>query len=364
MHESEVINIGPLTSLSSLNYYLSKKIGSIRDSYANGSTPDFIFDLTHLQYKSISIAALTALLSTSKRIRDFIGYPIPALLKWDPLVQGFLNDIGFFEISQKFKIFDWRPERIVGGFVRGTTNSSTRILYFADVHPENRLTFDSLGSLKAQLKQKIRPNFSLRCESILHDIEGLNADIINKATLELIVNSLIHGQEIAFVGIQRSKRGVTISVCDSGIGFPRSLKKIFGNDHKLSNLSNIEGIVVGSLIQKNEHGLRQAISEITNIKEALDVGNYENEGWVVISSYDSEIRWQKANWVMACDKTENINFVDGAGFNYIDIIGDPVSGYQTSESFYGGYWKKYNDFLIGTRITFEVPLRQVKKFDY
>ena len=160
--EEIVIHIGTLSSYNSLVYYLGSKFNEIRELYQSGRTPKVVFDLSNLEYGNISISALTGLLCNCKKLRDFLGYPIPAILKWDPQLQGFLADIEFFRITERFKIFKWIPEGIVGGYKMGVINPNTKILHYGDIKPLKNIDLSNIGIEKASLKQKIAPNF-LRC---------------------------------------------------------------------------------------------------------------------------------------------------------------------------------------------------------
>lgn len=344
-----VVNVGPLTSYNSLVYYLGPKLKSIRDLYLSGSTPEILFDLRSLEHGNINISALTALLSISKRLRDFIGAPIPATMRWDPRVQGFLSDLEFFTLVDKFKIFNWKPEGIIGGFRMGSINPNTKIIYYGDKKPIKHIDAKNVGIEKAILKQKIAPNFLMRCANVFYGFDDHLEDIISNTTLELIVNALMHAEDFAFVGLQRSNKRITVSVCDSGIGFRKSLCRSYNEIEYFKELQNIEAIVIASLIQKNIHGLRLAINEILNPRKfnaAL--------GWIIISSFDSEIRWQKNNWerAIAVFDSEDIRKYRP---NFLKMIGEPLKDFRENK-FIEGYWKNYENSLVGTRITFEIQL--------
>jgi anti-sigma regulatory factor (Ser/Thr protein kinase) len=206
-----------------------------------------------------------------------------------------------------------------------------------------------------KLKQKIAPNYLMRCSNIFRGFDEKLEDIISNTSLELIVNSLTHAEEIAFVGIQRTSNRITISVCDSGVGFPKSLKKLFKDIDIKRPLTHQDGILIGSLIQKSQHGLRLAISEVLNYD--TDHLNELNEGWVIISSFNSEIRWQKNNWDKATNYFEKINISKELPSIQI-ALGEKSDKYIEKEDLEKGYWKSYDNFLLGTRISFEIKIRE------
>ncbi len=345
------INVGPLTSFNNLVYHLGPRFKQIREAYIEGHTPEILLDFSEARPKAVSVATLTALLSVCKKLRDYVGSPINAFMPWNPILQSFFQDIGFFEWSNKFSIFNWTGDPI-GGYQSMPPNPTNKILYYGDILPIRNIDVSEIGKIKAQHKQKISPNFVLRCAKIFEDFDSRLQNIITNTTLELIVNSLMHGEETAFVGIQRTSKRITVSVCDAGIGFPKSLSRTFA-EFSNKQLSHIEALIVGSLVQKKEHGLRLAINEVLNFDES-SLFNDQNDGWAIISSYNAELRWQKSNWKKAVKAFSTYQI--GAPIDVSAILGEPLKQYTDISRIYEGYWKSYPDFLVGTRITFEIPI--------
>jgi hypothetical protein len=353
MSHTIVVNIGPLTSFNSLLYHIGPQFQKIRDAYLRGESPEIIFDFKNLGFqKGMSIAAITALLSSAKKLKDFLSFPIPAIINWDPVLLGFLADIGFFEYCDKFQIFEWLPKNIIGGYKSGKTNPNTKILYYADIH-KIRSDEDLLriGEIKAGLKQKISSNFLMRTSRLFEGFDNTLEEIIGNTSLELIVNSLVHGEDTAWVGIQRSSKRITISICDSGIGFQKSLRRSYKNQNNLGNLNYEDSLFTGCLVQKNEHGLRLAISEVLNMEYSDLSAN--NEGWVIISSFNTEIRWQKNNWKSALNYFDNHTGIP----KIVEGLGSKLDNFIEREQIENGYWKKFDNYLLGTRITFEIVIK-------
>ena len=347
------INIGSLSSLNSLVYYFAPKLEEVRQAYRRGETPNILLDFRNIKYGNINIGALTSLVSILKRLREFVGKPIPATINWDPKLQGFLADIDFFGIVSKYNLIDWQPSGIIGGYRTGQINPNTKLVYYADTSSTDSLSEYEIGLKKADLKQKIAPNFLLRCANLFYGLDKRTEEILTSTSLELIVNSLLHGEDIAFVGLQRSHSRITISVCDTGIGFSRSLSKAYLNNSNLQKLPHAEAIFIGSLIQKNVHGLRLAIQEVLNLKSDMPTLDFSNDGWVIISSYGSEIRWQKRNWLNAISHFDSTN-ISVSKPNIYAALGPPSNDYHSSGASMDGYWRNYPNYLVGTRITFEV----------
>lgn len=355
--ETIIINVGPLSSFNSLVYHMGSKLDQVRDSYSHGQTPQIAFDFRNVKLGILSVPALAAFLSTSKKLKDYLGYPIPLVMTWDPNLQGFLADIGFIEAANHFRIFEWEPKGILGGYRTGRLNPLSGILYYSDkLSPTSDWTEDDYIREKELRKRKIAPNFLLRCSKILESIENdRSTNIIANTALELIVNSLIHGEDHAFVGVQLRQRRITLSVCDSGIGFPKSLNKSFKSLNHFDRIDHSTAILIGSLVQKYQHGLRLAIAEVLNFSEDDYIGDVINEGWVIISSFNTEIRWQKANWRNAIDSFDSIDiYKELPDIN--KILGKPIKDFVDREKIEQGYWKNYASYLVGTRIAFEINI--------
>jgi hypothetical protein len=342
--ERKLINVGPLTSFNSLCLHLIPQLTELRNDYVHGKRVTPVWDLRNITPKAPSISALTAFLSISKRIRDFIGQPVEIASHWQPAFQGFLADVGFVKIAQEFDLYDWKG--MLGGYRTGITNPKTKIFYYSDLPDLDRSNQQQVIEWKDRKRQEIKHSLLLRLSNLFdskffHESWSNNLESVLTVTgSELIVNSLLHGNEIAFVGVQRSGKGITTAICDAGIGFPKSMKS---NHQWLKDaplLKHINAIVMASLLSKNKIGLYRAIDDVI-----------QTTGYVVLSSYDAEVRWEHALW----EKAKELR-VDQKG-QVVDMkdLGAPLKGYAELEQIYKGYYKEYEGFLIGSRITFEIP---------
>lgn len=349
--EKKIVSVGPVTSINSLVYHLSSQFLEIRNDYVHGRRPVFSFDFSDMRGRSISLPALASLLSVGKKLKDFIGYPIPVEMKWDPQVIAILTDSHFIPIAKKLNIFSFSDE--FAGTIRMNNeflNPNTRLLYFGDIKPISDIPPELIGIEKAIHKQKIISNLRIRCANIFKGFDDSLENTLYNTLLELIVNSLMHAQEYAFVALQRTSKSISISVSDAGIGFKKSLFQTFKIPH-FKELSNAQAIFIGSLIQKDIHGLRLAIEEVLNFdSESLDD---TNEGWVTVSSYDAEIRWQKKNWRKAIKYFDQIDIKNQIP-DLSKVLGDPLEKLVDRQVIEDGYYRLYNHFLIGTRISFEI----------
>ena len=342
--KKQIINAGSLSSISNLNYHLTKELKILRESYLSGTDNIPVWDLRYLIPKKVSFSALTAFLAISKTIRDFIGQPIEILVHWQPEFQAFLADTEFIQISQDFDLYDWRG--MLGGYRKNKTNPNTRISYYSNLPHYHYTDIENIIAWKDYKREELKRSLSFRLKSIFDNnyfIEQWNNEleaVFSTTISELVVNSLVHGRSIAFVGVQRTRKGITTCVCDSGIGFINSLKRYKPNLRKKLDNSSLIAILYASLHSKNKIGLYRAINDVIR-----------SGGHISISSLDSEISWQFENWqsMKEYENLDDILNIELQNTNYY------INKYVDLATLKKGYFKNYEHFLIGSRITFEIP---------
>jgi hypothetical protein len=341
--EQQIINIGSLRNLSNLNFHLSKELKILRDSYLLGKGLIPVWDLRNIPPKGASIAALTAFLSISKTVRDFIGQPINVLSFWQPEFQGFLADIGFLRIAQEFDLYNW--DGMLGGYSNNKNNPSTKIFYYSDVPKIDYSDQEEIINWKDSKRQDIKHSINFRLNNLFnhdsfHQMWSANLESIFTITLsELVVNSLLHGKDIAFVGVQRTRKGISTSVCDSGRGFLRSMLDSKSNFQETLDNSNLQALLLCSLQSKNKIGLFRAINDVIL-----------SNGYVSISSFDAEIVWRENLWNDAKSLENKIGIENISS----ELLGGHINGFADTETFANGYMRKYDNYLVGSRITFEI----------
>lgn len=340
----QIINAGSLSSLSNFNYHLTKELKILRQSYLNGDGNIPVWDLRNITPKSVNFAALTAFISISKTIRDFIGKPIEIKVLWHPDFQGFLSDIDFLKISIEFDLYDWKG--MLGGFKKNATSPNTRIFYYSDIPSFDYTDIDRVIAWKDLKREEMKRSISFRLKPIFDnnyfkdewnkELEAMFSTTIS----ELVVNSLIHGRSIAFVGVQRTRKGITTCICDSGIGFLNSIKKYKPELTEDLYNSSLKAILYSSFHSKNKIGLYRAISDVIKSK-----------GNINISSFDSEILWKEELWSVI-DKYDHLEEILKVEVEKSDFF---INTFVDREKINRGYFKKYDHFLMGSRITFEIP---------
>ena len=353
------INIGSLSSYSSLYNNLAPSLSYLRKLYANDKLPEKIyFDFRYIERKRIKISALTYLLSVSHNISRIYKRPFDVIINWDPYILSFLHDLDFISIANYFRLYDW--EGYIGGYKSGQFNPNSKLFYFEEIN--SIFNFSSkidLDRWKEECREDIEIELEKRFEKILliQDLDReYNIFLIDKlisTTAELIVNTLLHGQEICFMGIQRTSKGISISISDSGLGLIDGLKN-FRKWAQSVNLkekyidfeikNDIDALLNAALIKENDVGLKSAIDDIIN----------DLNGYVTMSTGLAEIRWETQNWNIASQRFDYDNFHKNLQ-SANDLLGEEKKGFMSKSDYYKGYYQIHKNYLKGTRISFEVP---------
>lgn len=343
------INVGPLTGLASFCLYTARGLKQFSDLYMEGERPEVEWDLRFIEPSHMSMAALTAFLSTAHRVRQFTDHAQPIRVVWNPQVFAFWEDITFFQIAKQYDLFRWQ-EGILGGYSSGDTNPNTELLVipFENV-PDRSVDLEQWKMWKDSVRQKFKDELILRCGRLFQpsrrsgEFPQKLRDHIAVACAELVVNSLLWGRSSAFVGLQRSGSGITVSVCDSGVGFISSLH---GQPTKFKTLrsgNHVEALAIGAVVNKREYGLRRVISTVI-----------EHGGWVSMSSFDTDIIWKERLWERA---KAGAGTAEESSLNLrtlMSAIGTPVSSKPTHDEREDGYYRIWDHGLRGTRIAFEI----------
>ncbi len=358
-NETYYINVGSLSSYTNLYNTLGNSISLLRKLVSENNIPnEIIWDLRFIERKRISIFALTYFISVAKNLRDYFNHPFKVIMNWDPYILSFLHDLNFIKISNYYKIFDW--DEYIGGYTSGQFNPNSKLFFFDS--PTSILDFASkvkLNKWKEMKREDIELKLSDKIENILlikeldEDYNSYLIEMLISTTAELVVNTLLHGQEISFIGIQRTGKGISISLSDSGIGLIGGLgnlrkwaKKINLNDKFIDfEIENdIDALLNSSLLKENDVGLKSAIDNIIN----------NLHGYVTMSTGFSELRWEEYNWNKSRDNYDYSNFhikLQSAK----KILGEEKKGYLDKKEYYKGYYETHNVKLRGTRISFEIP---------
>lgn len=345
------INVGPLTSVSSLASRVGDRLQEFGRLYRSGVLPEVEWDLREVVSGRMNMAALTSLLALIDRMYRFLQRPQTAHLKYDPDVFAFWNDISFVELAEKCGGIQWNPD-VVRSCRRGGTNPNTKLFVVPLMHrAPDKADLEQWKNWKDALRREVKDRLLLRCGPLLEsDQPGQIREVLSLAAIaaaELVVNALLWGRATAFVGLQRSGAGITISVCDAGSGLLTSLtekRSTAEGEHLPLFKTDVDAILVASLMNVRAYGLRRAITSVV-----------ENGGWVLVSSGTSEVQWRERSWVRAIDLAQTVGgklreFPDSWNILEKRLRGTPASHYPE------GYYYKADGSLRGSRISFEIPI--------
>jgi hypothetical protein len=353
MSNQPTLNIDPgaLRGIGSLNFFVGPALKKFTRAVLAQKTPDVSWDLSGLSAQGTNLAALTALLAISHRLRLFSSKPQHLIFQWKPALFTFLDDIGFFKIGREANLFTY-DIHVVGGYSRRLTNPNTK-LHFFQIEPCPGYEPDNeLRAWKAIKRYEYKIRLETAAAGLFRERHGQYPftrqlrETVFVTTAELIVNSLLHGSSPAFVGMQRSTIGISVSVCDAGHGLLNSLKaQHLDKMIDVPNRNAINSILLASTVNLKEHGLKMAIDEIIR-----------NGGWVRVATDNAEIRWAAPNWLPIRREFEQSHWIQTAQTTFdLDSLGPSNSKSWTTETKKFG-WRIYSSPIRGTRIAFEIPI--------
>lgn len=347
-----VIRVGRMQRIESLHKIVASKLHEYSELYRKGKRPTVKINLTELIPGSVGMAALTAFMSLTDRLRNFTEKAIEIDIPWNTSLFSFLDDIGFFRLAQERDVLAIQNE-ILGGYSIGQTNPNTQLLFFDNSEvPSSEAIGDALPQWKDNIRTRVKESLLINCGNLFRPSKATKdlpielRDQVAVTAAELVVNSHLWGRSPAFVGLQRSTSRITVCVCDSGIGFFNAIqtrKNLSG----FTPTSHFEALVLGCVINKEDFGLRRAIDLVTQVG-----------GTVTISTYSAQITWRAILWRNWVDVVRGIDGSWGDVTKAIhdfrklcDVLADEGDSRV-------GYIKEWDLPLRGTRVTFEIPLRR------
>ena len=346
-----ILNVGSLTNFNNLYSHLGPKLDSLRSKYFQHKDIDVEWDWTHIREKRIRLYVLVSVLSLANNLRKNVGHASRAVMFWDPYIVNFLNSIGFFDIVKAYDLFYWDPN-IAGGYTPDKFDfnpHSTIINIPARLSDSETESFDEIDVdiWKETRRSEVEDDLMNELQPIFHPTKFRQEPSIQtrraiaSTTAELIVNSIFHGKDYPFIGVQRSTRGITVCVSDGGIGLLNGLKKHdWASDIGLNK--HMDAIINSALMKDYEVGLYKAIDLVVN-----------RGGYVILSSGNAEIKFTQSTWDVAQNRFNRKNFK--SELQTAESILGPISyGYISPENWENGYHKEYEYNLIGTRVTFEL----------
>ena len=319
--------------------------------YQAGASPEVVWDLRGCLPKRMNMATLAAFLSIADRLREFSGKPQRARVHYDPEVLAFWDDIHFKSLAEDFDLFDWEPKEVMGGYSRGLTNPNTRIFAFTvSDDPPPRCNETAWIAWKDKVRDRVRDKLMLLCGPLFVAKARTNpfpqelVNLVANTCAELVLNSSLWGKSIAFVALQRSSKGITAAVCDTGKGLHASLSsprdKLASKEPPHPKPANdLESIVLASLVNQKDFGLRKAISQVL-----------DRNGWVLISSVSGLVEWRKESWLRATNSFKK----PSDAVPPCEKLFPSVSPASTEAK--AGHFRTFDYGVRGVRISFEIPI--------
>jgi|GEM_PF-1584916 len=345
------IDVGGLRSVESLVVRTGRSLKEYSDLYRRGASPEVVWDLRGCLPKRMNMATVTAFLSVADRLREFSGRPQKARVRYNPQIFQFWDDIDFISLVHDLDLFSWEPKDVLGGYQRGETNPDTRIFAFSLADdPPSRKNESAWINWKDGVRNLLREKMLLLCGPLFHENRGSRPfpkdlpNVIANTCAELVLNASMWGHSDSFVGLQRTSGRITAAVCDTGSGLLNSFaNKPIDKKQKNPKLeSDVESILLASLINRQDFGLRRAISSVVG-----------RNGWVMMSSSAGVLKWRKPSWAKALEIYDsNPSQLPSAQTLFPqDSSSTPVSDDTDS-----GYCRLLECGLRGVRVSFEIPI--------
>ncbi|EGQ8671036.1 hypothetical protein ACPF3S_001333 [Vibrio cholerae] len=337
------IRVGAMQSVASVYFSSRKSLDEFNSEWALGHQPSVTWDLSQLKPGRVNVAAVAFLLALAHRIRVFTGQRQKTVIEWHPNLFSFLFDINFFTVSDNYDLFEWPFE--IGGFEGGKTNPNTKVLAFSQLEtvPDIR-DFEGIAKWKKVHRENYRSNIIHSCEALFSVNENANPKnlplIMSRNCAELVTNSLLWGDATPFIGLQRTRSNIFISVSDIGRGLRGSLiqKQLVTKQ----SCDDLYSIALACTINKNDFGLKRAIGTV------VELG-----GNISISSGKCEINWGAELW------RHFLTDIDNDGFEYA-VQQLAIRSDDTTEASYdkkiNGFRRAWPSSIRGTRVSFSIPL--------
>jgi len=343
------ISVGQLRGLGDFCLHTARDLKRFSALYRRGEQPRVEWDLRDVAVGHMSMASLTAFLATAYRLRQFTNQPPIARVTWNPRVFSFWEDIALFKIVEKLDLLTW-PAELMGGFTSGVTNPNTRLLFFPRSHSPGPEDLERWKQWKDDTRQEVKEVILERCSALFDSsrktrrLSHALTEQITIACAELVVNALLWGESAAFVGLQYTPMGMTVSVCDAGRGFLSSMN---GKPGGPSVSRQEEAIAVASILNYRGFGLRRVIDTVV-----------ANGGRVVMWSNAAELLWKKplwddiGSWLLTQSPTQ-ISVRD-----FMARIGSTLHKIPSSDDRQRGYLRVWHEGVRGSRISFEIPMER------
>lgn len=366
MKDYLLINVGSLSSFNNFRFNITSAFQDLNNSIHNGRpSMEVIWDLRSVEAKKMKLNVLTSFLAIARNLRKYLGYAPRTITTWDPYILQFWKDISFLSVADKNDLFKW-DDGMIGGMTGYEFNPFNKITYFEDAYDKDFTDILSLEEWKGYKREEISRLLLTKFENIInnplfdYNYNSRLRTVLSDTCSELIVNCLLHGKEIAFIGMQRTKAGVSICISDGGVGFLEGLNNNQIWTRRVGLAKSVDAILNASLIKLCEF---ESINDLnySNQREPRHIGLLSaindvlrNGGYVTIHSFDGEIRWELPVWNRSLINFDKDNFKNELQTTE-KILGPEPEFPISLEEYYRGYYRSFKTDLKGSYISFEIP---------
>lgn len=279
------------------------------------SSEEVFLSINDLGLGIINLSALTMLTCLLAAVRKTYEYPFIGYFEshknqmfyHDQKKAAFLKEIGFIDLTQINRIIHWDiPLKIPELEINPNTYiqqvnipeiSPTVCNYYSpkDYFNQEVLLLDLVRStldqgsseteveyenIKTKIKNEIKRHIKDDISALFTNKEGkdLEYNVISYAA-EVLLNSFIHGRVNPFFAIQRTKKKITVTISDDGIGLVQSYKKLHG-----MKINGRDAVLAACKHRKvGSYGLYDVIHSVLGFNRSSFVMSDSHHGFVTIS---------------------------------------------------------------------------------
>lgn len=342
------IKVGGLDSIPSVYFKTSPSLKEFNTCWHSGRVPKVQWDLREITYGKINVAAASFFLALAHRVRQYTDVPQELLLDYHPKVFSFLTEIKFFEIAEEYDLFELPYP--IGGYSDLNINPKTQIVSLdqilnrPDIFDSNTLSF-----WKRAHREQFRKFLIADCSDLFRSVQMGPSEkdlplIISRICAEIAINSLLWGQATAFLGLQRSRNLIGVSVIDVGKGFRQSFKEKNIHSEIMQSVdgeyADLHACLLASITNEKHFGLKRAIENVISAGGNISIG-----------SGSAEVHWGEKLWSNFIQRYSNYGIEDA-----ISEIGESVYK-AAAENKKDGYVRIWNNSIRGVRVNFSMPVQ-------
>ncbi|MEZ7206233.1 hypothetical protein [Pseudoalteromonas sp. DY56-GL79] len=342
------IKVGGLDSIPSVYFKTSPSLKEFNTYWHSGRVPRVQWDLREIAYGKINVAAASLFLALAHRVRQYTRAPQEILLDYHPKIFAFLTEIKFFNVADEYDLFELPYP--IGGYSDLNINPRTQILSLDQFSTRPDIfDIEELAEWKRVHREQFRKLLIADCSDLFRSVQMGPSEkdlplIISRICAEIAINSLLWGQATAFLGLQRSRNLIGISVIDVGKGFRQSFKEknIHSEIMQSANGENADlyACLLASITNEKHFGLKRAIENVISAGGNISIG-----------SGSAEVHWGEKLW---CSFIEHCR--DYGVKAAISEIGK-LTFKAGTENKKDGYVRIWNNSIRGVRVNFSMPVQ-------